>query len=393
MNNILKFFIIFIVILIILTVLYKNNKNNKNNKNKNNKNKNNKNNAISFYKCNKYVIGKIIKTVLFDNDIKRNRDINGDWLLFIPCTYNNIETELNNIETKLNKIETKLNNKETELNNKKLLFGLHGCDYIVSKNNLWKILENKYGRTNAKNIMPETWILSNEEHIKLFKTDFSKKEMYIMKKNIQRKLGLHMTNNLEEILNNDDKKFRVVQKYMKNTYMINKRKINLRIYLLIIYKNNELISYYYKNGKCIYTNKDSTGSDNLEENITSLNLNMDIYKKNPFDLFELAQYMDNKDYILLITNIINNLKKLESAYKNLLTQKNKSTNKHTYFQLFGLDYIFDNNFNVYLLEINKGPDMSSKSDKDYLLKYRIYEDLFNKLNILEYKKNNTFIKI
>ena len=37
--------------------------------------------------------------------------------------------------------------------------------------------------------------------------------------------------------------------------------------------------------------------------------------------------------------------------------------------------------------------MSSKSDKDYLLKYRIYEDLFNKLNILEYKKNNTFIKI
>ena len=82
---------------------------------------------------------------------------------------------------------------------------------------------------------------------------------------------------------------------MKNTYMINKRKINLRIYLLIICKNNKLTSYYYKNGKCnIYTNKNYTGSNELEENITSLNLDMDIYNKNPFDLFELVNYMDKK---------------------------------------------------------------------------------------------------
>ena len=53
---------------------------------------------------------------------------------------------------------------------------------------------------------------------------------------------------------------------MKNTYMINKRR-NLRIYLLIICKNNKLTSYYYKNGKCIYTNKNYTGSNELEENI------------------------------------------------------------------------------------------------------------------------------
>ena len=359
----MKIYILFFLIICILGILIKNN--------------NKQKREILFYKCNKYVLGKIIREILLTNNIKRTHNIDDNWLLFLPCTYNNIETEMTKMDNTKNKI----------------LFGIKGCDLLVSKNNLWKLLENKYTRCNAKNLMPETWILSNKEQMELFKNNFSDKNMYIMKKNVQRKEGLQLTNNLQEIINNNDKKFRVVQKYMKNTYMINKRKINLRIYLLIIYKNNELISYYYKNGKCIYTNKDSTGSDNLEENITSLNLNMDIYKKNPFDLFELAQYMNNKDYILLITNIINNLKKLESAYKNLLTQKNKSTNKHTYFQLFGLDYIFDNNFNVYLLEINKGPDMSSKSDKDYLLKYRIYEDLFNKLNILEYKKNITFIKI
>jgi hypothetical protein len=278
--------------------------------------------------------------------------------------------------------------KTMDIKKNKVLFGIKGCDLLVSKNNLWKLLENKYGRFNAKQIMPETWILSNNEQMKLFKNDYSEKHMYIMKKNIQRKEGLLLTNNLEEILNNGDKKFRIVQKYMKNTYMINRRKINLRIYLLIIYKNNKLTSYYYKNGKCIYTNKDYTGSNELEENITSLNLDMNIYEKSPFDLFELMNYMDTKKYLILIQNIKNNLKKLEIMYRTMIGNLNKNENKNTHFQLFGLDYIFDNDLNVYLLELNKGPDMTSKNDKDYVLKYRIYEDLLNKVGIIKYNKKN-----
>ena len=214
-----------------------------------------------------------------------------------------------------------------------------------------------------------------------------------MKKNLQRKEGLLLTNNLEEIINNNDKKFRVVQKYMRNTYMINKRKVNLRIYLLIIYKNNKLTSYYYKNGKCIYTNKDYTGSNELEENITSLNLDLNIYEKNPFDLFELVNYMDKKKYVILIENIKNNLKKLEIMYRSMISNLNKNNNKNVHFQLFGLDYIFDKNLNFYLLELNKGPDMTSKNDKDYVLKYRIYEDLLNKVGIIKYNKKNMFEKI
>ena len=47
----------------------------------------------------------------------------------------------------------------------------------------------------------------------------------------------------------------------------------------------------------------------------------------------------------------------------MLKKLNKNSNNNTYFQLFGLDYIFDNDLNVYLLELNKGPDMSSKQIK------------------------------
>ena len=360
----MKTYILFFLIICIFVILIKNN-NIENTRNIEKK-------EILFYKCNKYVLGKIIKEILLTNNIKRTRNINDNWLLFLPCTYNNIETEMTKMDDTKNKI----------------LFGIKGCDLLVSKNNVWKLLENKYGRSNAKQIMPETWILSNKKQMELFKNNFSEKNMYIMKKNLQRKEGLLLTNNLEEIINNNDKKFRIVQKYMRNTYMINKRKVNLRIYLLIIYKNNKLTSYYYKNGKCIYTNKDYTGSNKLEENITSLNLDLNIYEKNPFDLFELVNYMDKKKYVILIENIKNNLKKLEIMYRSMISNLNKNNNKNVHFQLFGLDYIFDDNMNIYLLEINKGPDMNPKNKTDYKLKYTILEDVFIKIGLIKNRIHN-----
>ena len=353
MNNNIKIYLSFIILLLIINHFIKifNNKKIKNDKVKKIKNKS----EILFYKCDKFVINKIVKEFLNNNNIKRTYNYNDNWLLFMPCTYNNIEKELNVIKNV----------------NNKLLFGVHGCDLIVSKNNIWKLLENKYGRNEAINIMPETYILSNKNHMEMFKKTYNPNNVYIMKKNIQRKKGLLLTSDYDLITNNDDDKFRIVQKYMKNTFMINKRKLNLRIYLLIVVKNNKLTSYYYKNGKCIYTNKDYNNSLDLEENITSLNMDVSIYKKNPFDLFELCKYLGNDKYLILLNNLKNNLKKLENCYKNILLKLNINNNNNTYFQLFGLDYIFSKELDVYLLELNKGPDMSSKNDKDYILKSRV----------------------
>ena len=330
-------------------------------------------NEILYYKCDKFVMNKIVKDIFLENNIKRTYSYNDKWLLFMPCTYNNVETELRKIKN---------------LDNK-LIFGIHGCDLIVSKNNIWRLLENKHGRKTTIKLMPETFILSDKNQMDLFKKIYDKNDTYIMKKNIQRKQGLLLTSNFDTIVNNKDSKFRIVQKYMKNTFMINKRKLNLRIYLLIVIKNNKLTSYYYKNGKCIYTNKDYNNTLKLEENITSLNMDQKIYKKNPFDLFELAQYLGINNYNALLYNLKLNLKKLEECYKDIILKLNKNDNSNTHFQLFGLDYIFSNNLHVYLLELNKGPDMSSKNEKDYILKYRVYQDLFNLVNVIDNDNNDS----
>jgi hypothetical protein len=336
-----------------------------------NYNKNLNNKKQLFYKCDKFLMNKIVKKQFNNYNIVRTYNYKDDWILFMPCTYNNVEKDLKKLKNVKNK----------------LIFGIHGCDLIVSKNNIWKLLELRYVREFAKTLMPETYILSNKQHIQLFKQNYKKNTYYIMKKNIQRKEGLLLTHDYNKIIYNNDKKFKIVQKYLNNTFMINKRKLNLRIYLLIVIENNILTSYYYKNGKCIYTNKDYNNSSDLESNITSLNLDLKIYKKNPFDLFELSNFLEHKQYIILLNNIKKNLKYLEGCYKEILLKLNKNNN-NVYFQLFGLDYIFSEQLDVYLLELNKGPDMSSKNTKDYILKYRVYEDLFLLVNLIKNKKKN-----
>ena len=52
----------------------------------------------------------------------------------------------------------------------------------------------------------------------LFKNNFSDKNMYIMKKNVQRKEGLQLTNNLQEIINNNDKNLSSSKIYEKYIY-------------------------------------------------------------------------------------------------------------------------------------------------------------------------------
>lgn len=338
-----------------------------------------KKNNITYYKNNIYVLNKILKDVLEKNNFIKNNNKHKAQV-YIPDTYTFIDLELRNLKIK---------------NDKQYIFGFDSCDILAGKNNLWDLLENNYGRKNTTNLMPETWVLDNYKHINLFKKKFNPNNIYILKKNVQRKEGILLTNNLKKILNNINSDYVVIQNYIKNVFLINQHKLNLRIYLLIIYKNNNYYSYVYKNGKCMYTNKKyNKNSLNLEENITSLNLNKKLYNTLPLDLNDLELYFkqNNLDYDKLFNNIYNNITNIHKCYINKLMTLNNFKNTTT-FQLFGLDYIIKKNLDVYLLEINKGPQMKYDNKKDYDLKFNLIEDIFNKLGLIKIKKKNLFLEI
>lgn len=342
---------------------------------------------LSYYRCSDKILGKITKDVFNSYNINKS-DIN-KWDIYIPCGYNFVETELKKI---------KLENNETKI---KFIFGVNGCDTIVSKNKIWETLVNCYGRNIASTLMPESYVLNNKKDMNTFIERFNnnkqnnnkqKDYIYILKKNLQRKEGLKLTTEIADILEAASLNYKVVQKYMSNLYLINGRKVNLRIYVLVVIKNNNIYFYLCKNGKCIYTNKKYNDNDlDFESNITSYHLDMNVYKENPRSFNELKKYMNAENFDILFNNIYKNMEKICSCISKNLYQSNNIKGTIS-FQLFGADVIFDVDLNPYLLEMNKGPDMSPRDDIDLKMKTNVQEDMFKIVGIIEqpYNKNNSF---
>ena len=334
-----------------------------------------------YYRCDHKNLGTITNSIFKNFDISKD---NKDWTIYVPCGYNNVENELLSVKT------TKTNDV--------YVFGVNGCDSIVSKNKIWESLVSCYGREEASSYMPESFVLHHINDMKQFQSVFNPQQIYILKKNVQRKEGLKLTNNYDEIMKAKKENYRVVQKYMKDLYLINKRKVNLRIYLLVVVKDNKVTFYISHIGKCIYTKKEYNDDNfDFESNITSYHLDMTVYEKNPRNFTELFKYIDksenNPDAGKMLSNNITFLMKkiAECLRKNIYQSPNiKNT---TCFQLFGADVIFDNNLHPYLLELNKGPDMIPRDETDKSMKQKVQEDMFRTIGILPNNQNNVFMEI
>ena len=330
---------------------------------------------LSYYRCENKILGEITKKIFDSNNILHSND---DWNIYVPCGYNEVEKELTEISIKGDPSQ-------------KYIFGVNGCDTIVSKNKIWESLVICYGRREASNLMPESYVLGDTEEIQVFMQDFNPKDnsIYILKKNVQRKEGLKLTRDYNEILDAWKDDYRVAQKYITNLFLINGRKVNLRIYLLIVLKDNKTYFYVSNIGKCIYTNKKYNDNDlDFESNITSYNLDMTVYSENPRNFDELRKYIDDNVYnrphagAHLFKKIDSLMTKVSKCLANNIYQS-KNIKGAVTFQLFGCDVIFTDDLHPYLLEMNKGPDMSPRDEIDEEMKRTVQIDMFRTIGILD----------
>ena len=200
---------------------------------------------------------------------------------------------------------------------------------------------------------------------------------------------------MNSLINN----YKIIQTYVDDLYIINKRKCNLRFYLLIKCKNGVKEGYLYNYGKCIYTNKDyNENTDiikfNKQEHLTSYLLDQEIYKTHPESLKDLSNYLGKSTYNHLWNNIITLFKNVWKAIMEEVCNK-KTLSEILTFQLFGADIIFTNKMMPYLLEFNKGPSMKYMNDADKKMKLKLTEDLFKQVGIIPKQKNDKqeFIKL
>lgn len=335
-------------------------------------------NYLNYNKC------KSISKKNILNDVFKKLDIHysdHSWDIYIPCNYTFQEQELINLNIE---------------NESQKVFGITGSNILAGKDNLWYRFEKKYGRSESRKYLPDTYILKNPDHMDLFSKNFKKNKVYYLKKNIQQKKGIKLVKDLDNIYNNFHKGYVIVQESIENLYTINKRKINLRLYVLITCQNHKINWYLSTKGKCLYTNKNIDEKNILdpESHLTSLNLDYSIYKYNPLTLDDLENYIGKSNYKYLFNNIITILKKCRDVFNIGICKKN-TRKKNIFFQLFGVDFIFNKSFQPYLLEFNKGPQMNFFSEKEKQLKSNVFLDLFEKIGIktTHSREYNSFIDI
>ena len=331
---------------------------------------------LNYRKCNKLVLGKRLDAIFKDAGVKKDTE---KWDLFLPCGYTNVEKELKKLKV---------------FNKTQQIFAIDGCDRIVSKYYLWKNLVARFGN-NYSQFVPKTYGNNVTDIAKLFNSHRSGNK-YIAKKDIQAQTGLLIINSLTDLKNVVvDGKYLVIQELLNNPFLVSGRKINMRVYFLVVCKGGKIDGYIHLNGFMYYTPKKfNYDSDDKDCHITTGYIDRKVYEENPLTLKDFYRYLNNKGYKSneLIKNIVNLFKNIMKAV-NIPICNRKDLKDNVRFQLFGADIAPDNNLGVKLIEINKGPDLGAKDKKDNEVKDKVVRDVFDITGLIKGKGHNEFIKI
>ena len=232
-------------------------------------------------KC-KYIMNKSHTSTLKNNNITKS---NTDWDYYFPCIYDDIDKEI----------------EEAPIKEDGKYFMIDNADQIAAKNALWVNIVNHHGLERAKLLAPDTFILSKKQDIDRLKKSHYIGKLYIFKKNEQRQEGLKIVKDLtKKHLNKLVKKDKYIlaQELLQNPYTINGRKINLRVYVLIVCYQTKMNVYVYNDGFMYYTKKHfEKNNDDHDVNITTGYIDRKVYETNPLTHTEFKEYLD-KDRVL-----------------------------------------------------------------------------------------------
>jgi hypothetical protein len=337
----------------------------------------------------KYILNSTIIDILDEYNITKDKD---DYNIYFPCLYDDIDDEIENIKIK----------KDVKY------FMIDNCDRLAAKESLWNIVSNRYTKEETLKLMPQTYVLYDEADRKKLFTHFDDNKLYILKKNIQRQNGILILNDITNILS-VDRTYVVAQELLQNPYLIDRRKINLRVYVLIICDKSNINISMYNDGFMYYTEDYyEPNTTDLKKNITTGYIDRYIYEINPLTHNDFKIYLDknreitqneidirmkgNKLSEYAFTNIRNMLSKVFSCFVNQVYLNPKMQNNMC-FQLFGVDVALDDKLDAKIMEINKGPDLGSKDKRDSEIKHNLVRNLFNKIDLVKTDCPNEFIEL
>jgi hypothetical protein len=162
----------------------------------------------------------------------------------------------------------------------------------------------------------------------------------------------------------------IIQRGIINPMMIDKKKIDFRLYVLFVYMNNDLAVYFLKKG-LIRKGYKEYDKDKIDKQSFITN-NTYIKSIGILDYIHTEMYDEKHKLYYLWDKFKIKIKKISEYFYKFY--KGKQVN-HSGFHLFGFDFIVDNNDDVYLLEINNNPAIAY-NEKQYRYTHHIEDDIF-----------------
>jgi hypothetical protein len=193
--------------------------------------------------------------------------------------------------------------------------------------------------------------------------------------NTNRGNGINVCRDLSQItsivdsnvkLNNGKRRSYIVQKYIENPLLINRRKFDIRCFSLVTSINGNICGYWYKDGY-IRTACKEFSLKNVQNKY--IHLTNDAIQKysNAYGKYEDGNKLSYKEFqkhfdfhcpemkIQFEKKIYPQMKKLATdTIKATYMQIDKNRNRHS-FELFGYDFMIDENQKVWLIEVNTNP--------------------------------------
>lgn len=329
---------------------------------------------MDFSRKNSYPLMPIMSDISKENNyfLKENCET-FDFLIF--------ET-LNDVDNNMCKIPAKLNG----IN---FIYGVCGSDLMSSKSMLAIILRGE----GYEDIIPKTYVVPDD--MQKFKDEYVDNGIaYILKKNIQRQEGVKIFADYEEILKNANN-YVVIQQLLQDPFIVGGRKVNMRVYMLVhVDKNAKCTMYIYDDGFMYYTpGKWSPGSILAEDNITTGYIDRQVYVENPLTIQDFGKHVGPQLFDVFWKNLIETMTKVRKAYSNRLSLLNKQ-HRSNCFLVYGIDIAPNKDLKCQIMEVNKGPDLTYKDERDKNVKYNMMKSALSIVGVLPYKGDDSkFIRI
>lgn len=340
-------------------------------------------NHIKMKRCNTTDVSNIEKNVLG----KFTNVQDESWNLYVPCGYTYVEKEL-------------ADNDHFRNRQHGWVLGINGSDAFAAKDRAWFLLKNRYGRLRATVFMPETWLTYDNDEMQAFYkyAQTHPGTMYIMKKNVQQQTGLHLITDPSEVMGAFDQGYVIVQKVLTDPFLIDGRKINLRVYVLLICHREKKYLYVYDDGFVYYSKAPYMEGTTRDQVITSGYIERSVYEKNPLTTKEFLRYLHDRQSPKAVDDFLRRrnyvLRGFMEAAKGSFCVESVTSNA-VFAQLFGVDIQPNRNLtDVKILEWNKGPSLEiMDTSRDGPLKQRMVDDVFRTIGVVGDFQPSGFVKL